>query len=435
MDQAATLNRALPRLDLFGWLGLTIGVIMPVIAALLYPVYMHQMQPPWAEWTRLMELPFVACELAIILVAREKGYRDALIWRQLPRDVIVALGLLLAGLVVSSVFVSRNVAASVTFSIITLVHLRFCAAIFFMARAEERTGDTRPSIFHRFGSGLVVGLVVLAMLTIWKFQLPPPEWTVPGGKIEWASALPGFINVRYFGSWTGAIAAGLLLALLYGAPRRTGMYGLWYLLAAGLTFWSGTRAAVLAMGAVTLIALISLRRLPSVPGMTRVASLSALAMLGAIVLAPDEEAFSLFARDNLGSADALTSGRLALWHATFARWLEAPLFGWGSGSTFWEVNVGWWHTQPHNTLLLFLVSWGIVGAAGALWLLGRALIFVHRRAMADDSLRPVAGTLYALLSMSIFAGMLHYPRFVMLIMFCFGILFAKTGKSSAGVND
>jgi exopolysaccharide production protein ExoQ len=431
VGHTATMKHSVPRLDLFGWLGITIGVIMPVISALLYPVYMHQMQPAWAEWTRLMELPFVACELVIILVAREKGYRDVLIWRKLPRDVIVALGLLLAGLVVSSVFVSKNVAASVTFSIITLVHLRFCSAIFFMATKEE-TGETKPPIFHRFGGGLVAGLAVLAILTIWKFQLPPPEWTVLGGKIEWASALPGFINVRYFGSWTGAIATGLLVALLYGDPRRAGIYRRWYLLAAGLTFWSGTRAAALAMGAVTLITLISLRRLPSVEAVLRVGALSALAMLGAVVLAPSEEAFSLFARDNLGSADALTSGRLALWHATFARWLEAPLFGWGSGSTFWEVNVGWWHTQPHNTFLLFLVSWGIVGAAGALWLLGRAIISVHRSAMQDDSLRPVAGTLYALLSMSIFAGMLHYPRFVMLIMLCFGVLFAKTCNNSSG---
>lgn len=412
----------MPRLDLFSWLGITIGVIMPVISALLYPVYMHQMQPAWAEWTRLMELPFVACELVIILVARERGYRDILVWRKLPRDIIVALALLLAGLMVSSVFASKNVPASITLSIITLVHLRFGAAIFFMAGKDRRTGDTRPSILHRFGAGLALGLGVLTLLTIWKFQFPPPEWTVPGSTIEWASALPGFINVRHFGSWTGAIAGGLLLALLYAPRPRVGSYDLWYLLAAGLTFWSGTRAAVLAMGVVALIALVSLRRLPSAPAVIRVVALSALAMLGAMVLAPNGAEFSLFARDNLGSADALMSGRVALWHATYARWLDAPLFGWGSGSTFWEVNIGWWHTQPHNTVLLFLISWGIIGAAGALWLLGRAIVAVHPGAMEDANLRPVAGVLYTLLTMSLLEGMLHYPRFIMLIMVCFGVL-------------
>lgn len=425
MDQAATLNRALPRLDLFGWLGLTIGVIMPVIAALLYPVYMHQMQPPWAEWTRLMELPFVACELAIILVARERGYRDLLIWRQLPRDVIVALGLLLVGLVASSVFVSRNVAASVTFSIITLVHLRFCAAIFFMARAEEREDAIRS-----FFPLLSIGLIVLTILTIWKFKLPPPEWTVPGGRIEWGSALPGFISVRHFGSWTGAIAAGLMLALLYGqGERRTTTTSLSYLLAAGMTCWSGTRAGVLAMAVVALIALISLRRCPDVPALIRVGALSALAMLGAIIFSPGLPEFALFLKEDVASASAMAAGRLELWHDTFFRWLDAPLFGWGSGSTFWEVYIGWAHTQPHNAVLQFIICWGVVGTAGALWLLGRAIVATHRTGMGDDRLRPLAGTLYALLFMSLLEGMLHYPRFIMLIMIGFAVILAARERN------
>lgn len=419
------MKRAVPRLDLFSWLGITIGVIMPVIATLLYPVYMHQMQPPWAEWTRLMELPFVACELAIILVAREKGYRDVLIWRKLPRDVIVALGLLLAGLLVSSVFVSKNVAVSITFSIITLVHLRFCAAIFFMARAEAREDAIRS-----FFPLLSIGLIVLTILTIWKCKLPPPEWTVPGGRIEWGSALPGFISVRHFGSWTGAIAAGLMLALLYGqGERRTRTTSLSYLLAAGMTCWSGTRAGVLAMAVVALIALISLRRWPDLPALMRVGALSALAMLGAIIFSPGLPEFALFLKEDVTSASAMAAGRLELWHDTFFRWLDAPMFGWGSGSTFWEVNIGWAHTQPHHAVLQFLICWGIVGAAGALWLLGRAIMATHRTGMDDDRLRPLTGTLYALLFMSLLEGMLHYPRFIMLIMIAFAVIFAARERN------
>lgn len=427
MRQAVTTKLSIPQIGLFGWLGMTIGVIMPVISAVLYPVYMHQMQPPWAEWTRLLELPFIACELAIILVALNKGYRDVLIWRRLPKDVVIAFGLLLVGLVASSFFVSKTIAVSVTLSIATLVHLRLAAAIYFLA-LMKRDGTTRP-ILHQFGSALVIGLAVLTVLTVWKFQLPPPELTVPGGKIEWASSLPGFINVRYFGSWAGAIACGLMVALLYGKQDRPNIYNLCYLLAAGLTFWSGTRAAVLAMGAVAIILAISLRRLPNAQALARVGGLSALAMLGAIVFAPGEAAFSLFMRDNLDSANALTSGRVALWKATFARWLDAPLFGWGSGSTFWEVYVNWWHTQPHNTILLFLISWGVVGATGASWLLARAIAATHRTGMSSDDLRPITGALYGLLFMSLFAGMMHYPRFVMLIMICFGVLFAARDRA------
>ncbi|MFL0415905.1 hypothetical protein, partial [Sphingomonas sp. 179-A 2A2 NHS] len=89
-----------------------------------------------------------------------------------------------------------------------------------------------------------------------------------------------------------------------------------------------------------------------------------------------------------------------------------------------------WHTQPHNTLLLFLISWGIIGTAGASWLLGRAIFAMHRTSMNDPELLPIAGALYALLCMSLFAGMFHYPRFVMVIMICFGLLFAARDRGN-----
>lgn len=422
--RAATLTKRTEQRDLFGLLGLTIGIVLPVVAAILYPVYMHQMQPAWAEWTRLMEFPFVAGEILIIMVALKKGYRDALVWQLLPKDVIAALGLLLVGLSVSSIFLSKDVPASITFSIVTLIHLRFAAAIFYLARSE------RDASIESFFPMLTLGLAVLAILTIVKFHTPPPEWTVPGGRIEWPSALPGYINVRYFGSWAGGIASGLMLTLLYGRQRdRWNIASLSYLLAAGLTCWSGTRAAVLAMAAVAVIALIGMRRLPDTRALVRVGGLSALAMAGAIAFAMDDPDFALFVRSDMKSVDALTSMRTLLWHDTFYRWLDSPVFGWGSGSTFWEVNIGWAHTQPHNTFLLFLISWGLVGTLGALWLLGRAIVATFRIAMDDERLLPFAGMTYALLCMSLFAGMLHYPRFVMAIMFGFGILFsARQGR-------
>lgn len=360
--------------DPAAWLGITVGIIMPIIAAALYPTYMHQMQPAWAEWTRLMELPFVACELVIIHLAMRRGFRDVLVWRTLPRDVRAALGLLAIGLVVGSVAASRNPAASITLSIITVVHLRFGSAVYFLLRREQRV-DVTP-----FVTLLALGLVLLTVLTAWKFSFPPPASMVPGGVIEWPSALPGFISVRHFGSWTGAIAAGLMVSLLYGSDDRTSITEVLYLLAAGLTCWSGTRGAVLAMAVVALIMALS------------------------------------------------------LWHDTFLRWLDAPIFGLGSGSTFWEVNIGWAHTQPHNVILQFLISWGLVGAAGGLWLLGRAIVAVHRFGIAESRMRPVTGMLYALLFMSLIEGMLHYPRFIMAIVIGFAMLMAARDRQGAAAT-
>lgn len=425
MTQAATINATMTRWTLCDGLGVGLGIVMPVLAALLYPTYIHRVDPGWAEWTRLLEMPFVVAELVAIQIAVRRGYRDAALWRALPRDVQAAFGLLAIGLTVSSVFRSQHPFDSILLSLITLVHLRFCAAIHFLARGERVT-DIR-ALFR----WLTLGLVALAVLTVWRFQLPPPAASVPGGVIEWGSALPGFINVRHFGSWTGAIAAGLMLALLYGEEDDQHATALAYVFAAGLTCWSGTRAALLAMAVVAAIALVSLRRWPSRARMLRIVALSALALGLGLLLLPDDPVFFLYAAGDGQDANAATGGRLALWHATFARWLDAPLFGWGSGSTFWEVYVGWTHTQPHNVVLQCLISWGVVGAAGALWLLGRAIVATHRTGIDDARLLPLTGMLYSLLFMSLLEGMLHYPRFIMMIAVGFALLFAARERSRA----
>lgn len=410
-------NISVPRLGLYVWLGIVIGIVMPIASALIYPTYMHQMQPEWAEWTRLLELPFIACELVIIHVAIKAGYRDGTILRVLPTDVLVALALLVLGLTVSSVMVSKNPAVSITLSITTLIHLRLCAVVFFLAKSarEER--------FWSFFLWLGLGLVALTLITVWKFQFPPAEWTVPGGKIEWSSALPGFISVRHFGSWSGAIAAGLMIALLYGRTDEGWIVSFFYLLAAGLTFWSGTRAAVLAMVVVALVVLVSLRRLPNTRALVHVSGLSIVALFTGIFLSPNLPDFMLYISGDAENAETITSGRLILWYNTLARWLDAPIFGWGSGSTFWEL--GWIATQPHNAVVQFLISWGIIGAGSSLWLLIRAIVATHRTGMEDDDLRPISATLYSLLFMSLLEGMLYYPRFIILIMISLAVLLAS----------
>ncbi|MEG8041278.1 O-antigen ligase family protein [Sphingomonas sp. LR60] len=428
MTQAATINATMTRWTLYDWLGVALGVVMPVVAALLYPTYIHRVDPGWAEWTRLLEMPFVVAELIAIQVAVRRGYRDAALWRELPRDAKLAFGLLAIGLTVGSVFRSHHPFDSVLMSLITLVHLRFCAGIHFLARVEP------VADIHALFRWLTLGLVALAVLTVWRFQLPPPASSVPGGVIEWGSALPGFISVRHFGSWTGAIAAGPMLALLYGDEDDQHTMSLAYLLAAGLTCWSGTRAAVLALAVVVLIALVSLRRWPTRVRFVRVAALSALALGFALPLLPKNFDFHLYVSGDGQSANTATGGRLALWQATFTRWLDAPLFGWGSGSTFWEIYVGWTNTQPHNVVLQFLISWGVVGAAGGLWLLGRAIVVTHRSAIDDPRLLPLTGMLYSLLFMSLLEGMLHYPRFIMMIAVGFAVLFVERERRAVSLH-
>ena len=69
------------------WLGILIGIAMPVVSALAYPTYMHMMQTAWVEWSRLLEVPFVVCEIFVIFCASRKGMDSTQMWRSLPVDI------------------------------------------------------------------------------------------------------------------------------------------------------------------------------------------------------------------------------------------------------------------------------------------------------------------------------------------------------------
>src|SRR5690349_5170544 len=76
-------------------LGLVFGVVMPVISALLFPTYYHTMTVEWQERARLLELPFVVCELLVIVWAINCGMRLGAMWRGLPGDTNFAVVVLI----------------------------------------------------------------------------------------------------------------------------------------------------------------------------------------------------------------------------------------------------------------------------------------------------------------------------------------------------
>lgn len=378
------------------------------------------------EWTRLLEFPFVVAEIGVILWSQRRVASGLSSLQRLPLDVKLAGFLLLVGLFTSSLLISRLMSVSIAISLFTIVHLRFALAIF------DLSLNSRADGLDAMLWWLAAGLIPLTFLTAWRFNFPPPASAVPGGTIEWASALPGFISVRHFGSWTGAVAAGLLASLLFSTqPRWVGWRQAAYVLAAALTIWSGTRGAIFGM-AVAMGALILLgRRVPGSRAIGIAAGLTGIACIVAWICAPRGlPEFLLWTAGNDASADMMTGGRLALWSATIARWLQSPVFGWGSGSIFWEVYVGWAHTQPHNVILQFLISWGIVGAAGGLWLLGRAIVAVSQFAAGQRRLYPALAVLFCLLAMSLIEGMLHYPRFIEPIFALLAMLLAARQRSA-----
>ncbi len=405
-------------------LGIVMGIMMPIVSAAIYPTYTHMMTAPGAEWTRLIEAPFVLAEICFISWAIHRGMAPSQMFATAPRDVKIALTLLIVGVFMSSVLFSKRPADSITISFITMIHLLFVMDVADLQRSAGIFSQ------HRFAYLLGGGLAALALLTAWRFLLPPDPAEVMGGVIIWSASLPGFINVRHFGSWTGAVSAAFLVILLNDKDHRApGWPHLFYFLAIAMTIWSGTRAAILALVIASTVIVAMNRRLPTLRTFGIIAILTGAGATAAWLLIPyDDPTFHLFAGRAAETSDDVASGRLAMWIATYDRWLASPFLGWGSGSTFWEVFVGWSHTQPHNAVLQFLISWGVVGASGALWLLGRAIVASHRQTARHPTLQPMLAVLYTLLVMSLLEGMLHYPRFIMLIMALFAIILTYRGQ-------
>jgi exopolysaccharide production protein ExoQ len=426
-------NRYWQRMSPLTCLGIALGVLLPALSAALFPTYMHRMPIPVWEWARLQELPFVALEFAIVVWAIVKGMEFRQIWSNLSRDTRFALGLFVIGLWSSTLLVSRVPLTSIVISATMVIHLLFACSVYFLV------GRNREDTLDSFPRWCGVGLAMLAFLTAWRFALPPPPSDVFGGKIEWHAAVPGFISVRHFGSWTGAITA-MFAALIMARKEQDRLEWVdwFFLLAMGLTIWSGTRAAILAIGVAGLIQLISSRKLPSLHTLGRLSILTGSSAIIAYLLIPyNQPEFMLIgSASEFSSISAAGTGRVELWTQTLQRWLEAPMFGWGSGSTFWEVFAGWRHTQPHNFLFQFLISWGIVGTIGAVWLLGRAVVAAHSVvSRSQPELWPLLTCTYALLAMACLEGMLHYPRFVMLIVALLAIILKLCSKLDQPVSD
>lgn len=415
--------------DPVGMLVVLLAIAMPIVSAILFPTYMHQMPHPSWEWARLLEMPFVVLEIAVVLLANRRGMNVAAVWRGLPGDMKIAVALLLVGLMVSSALWSQKPAASLLMSIITVFHLLFAAAVFHLLR------EASPRSLAHFLGYHAIGLVLLALYTAWWFSFAPDPSTVMGGEIEWFNALPGFISARQFGAWTGAIAAGFTVLILFEKRNRTlDWRHAAYFLAVGMSVWSGTRAAVLAIALAVVIFVIIRRELPTLAAIGRAAILGGAATTLAWLLLPDSPAFYLYYAGDLESLESAGAGRIELWALTWNRWLDSPLFGWGTGSTFWEVSIGWAHTQPHNVVLQFLISWGAIGAAGGLWIIGRALRAIPRAAFFDPRIAGLTAMLIALLLQSLVEGMLHYPRFIVSIIVLFAILIECGRRAAHGID-
>jgi exopolysaccharide production protein ExoQ len=395
--------------------------LLPLMAGAMYRTYFISVAPEWLEGTRQVGLLFVIAELLVVWVAVKHGLRLSSYWKEIGKISQIALLVFFATFWASSMFKAPHPRTATFLSTTWILHLTFGVSIHYLM-PRLRRGDVLA-----FGRCLIAGFLLFLPLIAFHFSFPPLADTVPGGWLDWGSAIPGFISVRLFGAYAAAIVALAIGMIWVVDPRGRSARISYSVLTLCLTamIWSGTRAALLGTAAALLAGLLVMRKLPKrlvllLPVCCAVATCLALLMV------PDGDSrFLLFTSGDAASTNQLSGGRLEYWNLIWNAYLQAPVFGWGSGSSFWLVEIyNTRHVQPHNVVLQFLLSWGLPATVAALTLLAIATWQAHRCARGRPWQLPLILMLDSLLAISFVDGTLYFPRFVMLIMALFALSFS-----------
>jgi O-antigen ligase len=190
----------------------------------------------------------------------------------------------------------------------------------------------------------------------------------------------------------------------------------------GLSFWSGTRAAVVSVATALSIAaaLNTVIRTRKALTTITIAAFGGAAL--SLVSVPPDPSYGIFRMTSaLGTGDInqISSRRWEIWKLAWLQIAERPLLGHGAAAV---DAPGFTPTgkvvQPHNSVLQMLLQWGAIGAVCFFSLIG-ALWLRMSRALARDPEAHLGMFLIAtgLLVQSLFEGMLFFPYPVMMTVF------------------
>lgn len=400
-------------------LGLAVAAGL-LVTGIVFQTYYISVDPPWLDGLRQLGIVFILLETLVLSVALARGMTFAGLAGRLRRPDKVALATFLTCFLPGGLLFSEIASTATSLSLVMLLHVLFACAIWHSLESIDE------ALVDGFAQVLLAALLCYLPLLAWTFVFPPDH--IDPYNHVWQFALPGFISVRTFGAFTGALAAFLLALAL--CRRDRGPVPVWLLvavtLAGGLTIWSGTRAAIVGVGVSIMATAFLLRWRFDATTIAKLCVCLAVAVAGAVALQPyGDTAFQLYAEADGASGDAVTGGRLSYWSDVLDAIGQYPLFGAGSAASSWALAEGsQLHVQPHNVVLQFLLSWGAIATAAAMFLIGRAMIAAHAVARHHILAVPFLAMVYCLLVNSLFDGTFYFARHLMLIMLGFGVIFA-----------
>ena len=363
-------------------------------------------------------LPITGAEIFTIAVALREGMIGAmhrLSWQRLPT---VALLILLAVAIVTSI-TAPNPSAARLWTFFWLLHLAFGFSVVHLCR---------ESLGRRELSGAyVVGFIAFgAGVALFATQVTDPAF-------DWVGGWPAVTHIRHFGYYAAAVIA--MCVGFAATERRSWMFTLLiFAMSAGFAFalWTGSRGSVVGVvGAMVVGAVL----FPAMRGLLLWAETGISALLGALVAnaLPAHGPLMGIGRtvtQTVGSGDVST-GRTQLWLHALGAIEKRPLFGYGEDQMSTVAPFGGLG-QTHQVILQVLMAWGVVGLACVavlvIWFLMRSLPAVRRD---QTELLPPTLAMLALAIMAMFDGALFHVLPVSIFAACAGIIASRRAPHSA----
>lgn len=301
-----------------------------------------------AMFTKAFALPFLAAELAVILITLlQPATRKAP--SELGSLTVGCLAALLALAFFNALFVATNPLVAIIWTSTFVIHFLLGLAVFRLIR----TGIMRPDdlLFGLFAGSFVAG--VLLILFVWGVD--------DRNAFNWINDLPGYDNIRRLGYYAAPIVVMCLTrtaASQHWLPKAacliTAFIGM------TLIFWSGTRGAVYALAITFVFSSILAPDLRKPQHWASALGITTLAFCAAWVMGTSGPGLGI---GRLAVQENFSSGRVQLWQETLVHILERPLLGQGEGQIGYLTShpslVGFFH--PHNLLLQVLLAWGLIG--------------------------------------------------------------------------
>jgi exopolysaccharide production protein ExoQ len=413
-----------------------IGIVVAlshILAAVLLRSYNLGESPPWVDRFHQYEMPFILIEICVIFWAHQQGLRFSTVIANLKKLDRNCLFLFLGTFWVSSVFVSPVPVFSGLRAAYWLIHLAFGVSVFFLSR-----GATVRE-FKVVGAWQFLSLALFVPIMVVHLALAPNIPFDGTHGVFWQASIPGLLSIRHLGIWAAGILS-LAIGCLW-ADQKIKRYELVYAaiaVATGLLCWSGTRSGVFGVGVAALTLLGTTRRLPPLRiVLPAVGACFAGALVSAALWLPPDGAFGLFhilSRLQPGVEDP-TSGRMYIWLVMLGDFTKQPIFGGGEGVTRWTAAFGGvYHIQPHNFIVQFLTSWGLVASSAAALMLIRIRIAMHEVARTCLISIPSVALFDAMIAMSLVDGGLYFSRMIIMTIGAAAITLAIGAKNKQQVD-